>query len=320
MLYLCKLITDRSGMKGIRIFECRGLDSLVVIPEEIKGQPVIELAPYIFSAQEDYEPEDRSDAFWWGEGEPEELSIVNGNALTELKLPRTLKKVGAYGFYNCENLRSLELYSTTMDWGAGVFTGCFGVEAIRIYVDETQKSCMKELLMELRQSLVVSYVGKGQAMLIFSDFFEEAVENTPARILVTNTHGCGKQYRNAFVRTQFQFHEYDSLFPYVKVQEPEELVTELALGRLMFPYELESAYQNQYEEYVKTHNVAAASQAMERSAQEEVRWLLEHIPFSKEELEQVISLAVNGPGGSLVSELMDQKRKQGSVKRRRFQL
>ena len=56
MLYLCKLITDRSGMKGIRIFECRGLDSLVVIPEEIKGQPVIELAPYIFSAQEDYEP------------------------------------------------------------------------------------------------------------------------------------------------------------------------------------------------------------------------------------------------------------------------
>ena len=39
-----------------------------------------------------------------------------------------------------------------------------------------------------------------------------------------------------------------------------------------------------------------------------------------EELEQVISLAVNGPGGSLVSELMDQKRKQGSVKRRRFQL
>lgn len=160
MLYLCKLITDRSGMKGIRIFECRGLDSLVVIPEEIKGQPVIELAPYIFSAQEDYEPEDRSDAFWWGEGEPEELSIVNGNALTELKLPRTLKKVGAYGFYNCENLRSLELYSTTMDWGAGVFTGCFGVEAIRIYVDETQKSCMKELLMELRQSLVVSYVGK----------------------------------------------------------------------------------------------------------------------------------------------------------------
>lgn len=59
-----------------------------------------------------------------GEGEPEELSIVNGNALTELKLPRTLKKVGAYGFYNCENLRSLELYSTTMDWGAGVFTGC----------------------------------------------------------------------------------------------------------------------------------------------------------------------------------------------------
>ena len=83
-----------------------------------------------------------------------------------------IAKIDYEGIYNCEKLRSLELYSTTMDWGAGVFTGCFGVEAIRSYVDETQKSCMKELLMELRQSLVVSYVGKGQAMLIFSDFFE----------------------------------------------------------------------------------------------------------------------------------------------------
>ena len=98
MLYLCKLIIDRSGMEGIRILECRGLDSLVVIPEDIKGTPVTELAPYIFSAQEDYEPEDRSDACWWGEGEPEEFPIVNGNALTDLKLPKTLKKVGAYGF------------------------------------------------------------------------------------------------------------------------------------------------------------------------------------------------------------------------------
>ena len=79
MLYLCKLITDRSGMKGIRIFECRGLDSLVVIPEEIKGQPVIELAPYIFSAQEDYEPEAEDydgmedDGPPWDEDEYEEM-------------------------------------------------------------------------------------------------------------------------------------------------------------------------------------------------------------------------------------------------------
>ena len=42
MLYLCKLIIDRSGMEGIRILECRGLDSLVVIPEDIKGTPVTE--------------------------------------------------------------------------------------------------------------------------------------------------------------------------------------------------------------------------------------------------------------------------------------
>lgn len=91
-----------------------------------------------------------------------------------------------------------------------------------------------------------------QARLIFPEYYEESVENTPARILFIETHGCGHRYRYCFVNRQFQFRGYDELFPHVKVQESEELVTELALGRLLYPVELTPRFEAMYREYVKS--------------------------------------------------------------------
>lgn len=57
--------------------------------------------------------------------------------------------------------------------------------------------------LELREEQYVNYHSKqGEARLVFPEFFEEAVENTPARILETHTHGSGMWYRNCFVQTE----------------------------------------------------------------------------------------------------------------------
>lgn len=126
-----------------------------------------------------------------------------------------------------------------------------------------ERSGFKEMLSELRQTLRVTLCrreadGKtAQARLIFPEYYEESVENTPARILFIETHGCGHRYRYCFVNRQFQFRGYDELFPHVKVQESEELVTELALGRLLYPMELTPRFEAMYREYVKEHWKAA---------------------------------------------------------------
>lgn len=329
MVFLCEIVKKQNIDQGIRILECRNLDSLSVVPEMIEDLPVTELAPYVFSAHEEFGAEDHKDAFWWTQeggrlGKDEnilrEIPVLNGNRLTELRLPSTLRKVGAYAFYNCENIKKIELYSTTLDWGAGVFTGCQGVSELVFHVDEEKKSCMKEVLAEFRQTLSVTYLGKARARLFFSEFFEEAVENTPARILSTNMHGCGQNYRNAFLKTQFQFREYDSLFPQLVIMEPERLAARLALGRLRFPYQLAEVYKQAYEQYLAQHCVAAASQAVERKDMEDLIWLMEHVQYDGAQLESVIELAGKKNDGEIVSFLMDQKRKTGAVKRRRFQL
>jgi len=318
--------TKEIGTKEIRILECRSLDTLAAVPEEIDGMPVTELAPYLFSSHENHDPAPRGEIFWWDPAEREvqtetpDLPLLKGDRLEELRLPPSLKKVGAYAFYNCERIRKMELYSTTLDWGAGVFTGCTGVENLTIHVDESRKSCMKEILAELRQTLSVVYLGNQEARLVFSEFFEEAVENTPARIVVTNTHGCGQKYRNAFVNTQFQFQEYDSLFPHVKVQEPETLVCRLALGRMQYPCHLSEKHRQMYQAYLEEHSLTAACEAVRCQDMEELKWLMDHIAYDGRQLDQIIETASRRENGTATSYLLDQKRAKGTVRRKRFQL
>ncbi len=402
MICRCEYLTRAGyseGAYGVRILECRSLDSLAVLPDEINGLPVLELAPYLFSVHGDREDDAAAGTFWWPETEAEErtaeaakslptartvepaeslptartaesakslpeertaepaartaepagrnrhpdIPALCGGRLEELRLPARLEKVGAYALYNCEKLKKLELYSTTLDWGAGVFAGCYGVEQVTIHVDESRKSCMREVLAELRQTLEVLYLpdktaeetgprqrydqtdaappaAAASARLIFPEFFEEAVENTPARILVTETHGCGQKYRNTFVSTQFQFKEYDSLFPHVQVQEPEKLVARLALGRLMDPYRLEERYAERYREYLREHAAAVAGWAVESGDMPALEWIFAHIPCGGEMIAGLLDIAGACGNGAAVSFLMDRRRAAGAVKRRRFSL
>lgn len=120
------------------------------------------------------------------------------------------------------------------DIGAGAFNGCRKIEELTVTENREEKSCLKEILSELNETVAVHYLLTGpdkdrpgsapvgeenRAELLFPAFYEEAVENTPARITETHVHGCGHRYRYCFQNTRFQFAEYDSLFPYMKAQE-----------------------------------------------------------------------------------------------------
>ncbi len=304
-----KVICDKVK-NGIRILRCFGYDGQVEIPEQIGGLPVVEMGPYACSETvRRQEPGEKYLAEIWdvqesrktvagtafcrldlnpGLAEPAVLEpcraelvgaealedgtpALKGNALRSVSLPSGLVKVGAYAFYNCEHLERLEFFSSLKDLGAGLFTGCHGIRQLDVHVVPGVKSCLKEVLAELRQTLRVSCIdeqGQIQASLLFPEYYEESIENTPARILTQEMHGCGHRYRNAFSGTEFQYLTYDKLFPHVQVQEKPELVTELVLGRLMVPVQLSEERRRIYQEYAAGHGrqifrVAAGKQDWE---------------------------------------------------------
>lgn len=292
----------------IRIDKVTEARETVMIPETMEGLPVTELGPYVLAE----------------------------SPVEELWLPSRLKKIGAYGFYNCEGLRRIHCSSRTTDLGAGLFAGASNVGFLDILVFEEEKSNLKELLSEMRQTLRVRlhlcekrseemYVEKAQVRLIFPEYYEESVENTPARILYIETHGCGHRYRYCFAGTRFQYTGYDELFPHVKVQEQEELVTELALGRLKYPWGLSEKYREMYEKYVRQHWELAGQLMIEADLRGErtgknvepggIGWLTgeilgreypdrEDLPF-RSRIQKLIQMARQAGDTEAVSWLMD---------------
>lgn len=318
-LFYYKIIPDGpSEGSGVRILGCRSLDTGVEVPEVMGGYPVTEIAPYAFSERRAWQEEGQ----WTYEcEEPDMPPLLCGTRLEEITLPPSLTRIGNYAFYNCYELKKLTCHSTIRDLGSGLFTGCGKLAEISVTIVREEKSCLKEMLSELRQTLTVRFTEpRGTALLIFPEFYEESVENTPARLLSTQTHGCGHMYRYCFEQTHFLFREYDSLFPHVRSQESEELVVRLALGRLRYPLELSEAARETYENYVREHWEAAGAAILEQRDMEGLAWLTAAFGPQQEQVEKLIVMAEKRRGTEALSYLMDYRHEHFKAKKRRFEL
>lgn len=229
---------------GIRIDQIKEPEDIILIPEKLEDRAVVELGPYALA----------------------------GSRAAEIHLPQYLRRIGAYAFYNCERLRRIFCHSRIDDMGAGLFIGARQIDFLDFTLWEPEQSCLQEMLSELRQLLRVRIHGSQETRLLFPDYYEEMVENTPARLLFTETHGCGHRYRYCFEKRQFQYREYDALFSHARIQEPEPLVTELALGRMLYPYGLTGEHAIMYQDYISSHWKAAGTLIIETDCKPAYRW------------------------------------------------
>lgn len=312
------------------IWRCFSHDTKAEIPQRIEGLLVQEIAPYAFSAHMDQAALDRGiregriqifvpEIMQFGQ---ELAPALCGNRVESIKMPDTIRKVGRYCFYNCDNLQELEFDGRLSDWGSGSFTGCHKVKKLHLHVPADGVTWLKPVLEELREELRVrcsTEDGEDHANLLFPEFFEEGVENTPARILEERIHGMGMRYRNCFYNKRFDFRQYDSLFPLAVTQESEETMTELAMGRLRWPQELGAEAAKQYQDYVLRHGKTALKQLFAARDMEGLRWLCElegaDSDLCSDAMEQASALHFT----EAVSYLMERTRSvSGNARRRRL--
>lgn len=215
----------KNGCAVVR--RCYDFGNEAEIPSEIDGHPVTELGAYAFSAHMDreqfwHELGNRTVKIWNPETGEQEVSEPDAETVPELqgmqvetvRLPEGLRKIGAYAFYNCNALSELHFHSSLKDLGAGLFTGCHHLRRLNVTLDETETSCLKEILIEVPEKMAVTVEGQLRAKLLFPEFFEESVENTPARILMTHMHGSGMNFRNSFYMKKLDFRALRCLLLY----------------------------------------------------------------------------------------------------------
>ena len=237
----------------IEIVRCFGTDPEIVVPEEIDGRPVKRMAPYAFSARKDREDEDVL-VFETDEERmfSSEEKLLAGQTLESVRLPDTMEEAGRYLFYGCRNLRELHFSDRLKNIGSGAFTGCRSLSALHVRLLDGDRSCVHDILGDLWQRIDVTfYKGGTEARLVFPEHYEEAVENTPARILFTQHHGSGNNYRQCFYNKEIDYRKYDGLFYSARAQDDVNVISDLIFARLMYPEDLTKEAQKAYEDYVK---------------------------------------------------------------------
>ena len=285
------------------IHACYVEGTSVEIPEMIEGYPVTELAPYTFSASQTVD------------------GRIGGNRLEEVILPKTVTRVGRYAFYNCEKLRRIEFWNGLADLGAGAFTGCHSVREIGLHFEGNKKSRLREFLLELpEEQMVELFYEDGYAKVLFPEFYEENIENTPARNLSVDTHGSGMIYRNCIVAKEIDFKMYDEKLHLALGPSFAYTLFKLALQRLRVPYQLTDSAKARYVAYLKEHLKEAAEWAASEQMEEELYLLEELCVDTAEEMEWLIAAASQSKEITMFSYLMDRKRKKFGVKRKVFEL
>lgn len=307
---------------GIEIVRCFGSDPQVELPGQIEGKPVVRTAAYAFSARKDREDED---VRVFETGTPVLFSgeehLLAGEAVESVAFPDSMKQIGRYIFYGCRNLRKLELSDRLTDIGSGAFTGCRTLSRLNVHLTEGSRTCVPEILGDLWQRIDVRFYGEGmEARLVFPEHYEEAVENTPARILFTQHHGSGNNYRQCFYNKEMDWRKYDALFYVAIAQDKADVISDLVFARLLYPVELADEARRNYEDWLKKNAVSVALYLTDHEDTEKLRELARRHLWTRESLGEAVEYAARTGKGEVLSLLMDERQRMFPGKEKKYEL
>ncbi len=318
--------------KGVEIVRCFGTDPVIVLPEMIEGKPVIRAAAYTFSARKSKEEDDvcvfeTEDHGLFREQE----RLLAGEDVERVDFPDTMEEIGNYIFYGCRNLRQISFSDRLMGVGSGAFTGCRSLSRLDVRLTQGERSCVKEILGDLWQRIDVRFLRAdsgaetlknfpAEVRMVFPEHYEEAVENTPARILFTQHHGSGNNYRQCFYNKEVDYRKYDELFYVARVHDQVDVLCDLVFSRLMYPYRLEKDGETAYEDYVRDSEKEVAEYLTDREDLEALRQISARGMWQEKDLDQAADYAARTKKSEILAFLMEEKHRLFPVRKKKFEL
>lgn len=252
--------------------------------------------------------------------------------IEEIELLDGITGVGNYTFYGCGKLKKLSFTDSVKSIGGGSFTGCSALREIHLLMDADAKSCLKDVISETFHEVYVTVYLRDQKQylkLIFPEYYEEGVENTPARILETHFHGSGYRYRQCFTDKRLDLKRYDDLFEVAVIYEKKEIVIPMAVGRILYPFALADKSRERYLDYLKDHILEVAEfylngrekpETIDENWYEVFTCILEYGDWKEEQLDHCIKTAAALRQTEAVSFFMDKKQKKFAPAKKMFDL
>lgn len=233
--------------------------------------------------------------------------FANYSSLKKIDLPKGIEIIEDYAFYRCTELEEIYLYEGIRRLGCGAFMGCKKLKKIVVRDAASDIHFLTEMLYDFQYEITIElYYRDGSfAKLVFPEYYEEAVENTPARIIDNVFHGSGYKYRQCFRNRQLDYEKYDSLFSYAVAQEFSSTCISMALNRLCNPCQLKEGAKNRYLSYLQEKGRELADILCREDRLEEIEALAGQGFFTEELLELFQTRAASSGRAELVSYLLN---------------
>ena len=276
-------LTVRRQSDGIVILRAVTCDEDAVLPDEMFGLPVIEIADRALSA---------------GQAEPEgeEVSVTCGIPKGEwsnrnircLTLPAALRIVSDYAFLNCSSMEKITLHDSVEAFAVSALMNCRSFREIRLLRDSPgQGPTLAAIIPWLSRELDVTIeeTGAEKLRLIFPEFIEQYIENEPTHFFNFTIEGGGYPYHSVFVRNCLDLNKYDSLWRnYIFGPHESETALRLAWLRLKYPVGLSEEHRRNYWEYVRCNIRDALLMELESGDSAGLQLLLHEGDLNREDL------------------------------------
>ncbi len=297
---------------GAVICRCYGEGSFAELPSVLNGLLVTELADHCFAPEGSVRLPQGGMRIWQARPGAEHCTqeqAMCGSSLTQIVLPESLQAIGDYAFYNCYALEELYIPAGVNRLGRGVFVAANHIRRLRFGCDEKrQPMSMRDVIGEVTYEVEVIWEmpdGRISRRLIYPEYYEDSVENTPARIIVVAYEGTGYKYRQCFRGQEPDMARYDALFYTASVQEYPPTVLHMALARLETPVDLSEEAKEAYLTYLKKEAGAAARYVLQEGSISLLKQLGEEGYFEETVLQCWLDVAARLGEAEAAAYLMD---------------
>ena len=202
------LLTCREQADGVSILRCETRDPVVLLPDEVDGAPVISLGKYAFSGRAPDLAGEKTFSVRVTCGGA--LPVHQADSIRAVTLPRQLKTVGSYAFYNCRALEELTMTKSVSAFDGGSLMNCRSLRRVTLLASPASATCLPKILGETAAELDVRFEQNGEATpLLFPAYTEELEDLSPAHIFQRRIHGAGYSYRQCFDGAVLNLRQYD---------------------------------------------------------------------------------------------------------------
>ena len=206
--------------------------------------------------------------------------------------------------------------------GSGAFVDCGHIRKLNFicHKGETDPPQLREVLgdMNLEVEVAVSDEEGTALKLYYPGYYEDSVENTPARIFIMHYEGTGFKYRQCFKNGKIDFEQYDSLFYETSVQETTETALRVAFDRLTWPVRLSEASREKYFDFILSEYQAAAPLILREERTVLLELLCRNARMPKEIFESFLETAREMRSLEALGILQEIRRKRFPAKKKEY--